>query len=146
MKIAREALDAIRAHGAEGYPEEICGFLIGRRDDRVITRTRRARNIVGEAGAEWNFGSDRRRDRYQIDPRDQFDVDKELRDTEFDVIGYYHSHPDHEAIASKTDADRSYAGYVYVIVSVKNGSPEDANAFVADEDHGAFRAEPLEVV
>lgn len=146
MKIARDALEAIRAHGVEGYPEEICGFLIGRRGDAVVTRVRRARNIVGEPGAEWTLGAERRRDRYQIDPRDQFDVDKELRDSEFDVVGYYHSHPDHEAIASKTDADRSYAGYVYVIVSVVNGVARDANAFVAAEDHGDFHLEPIEVV
>jgi len=126
-------MDAIQAHGAEGYPDEICGLMLG--SDRVVTEVRRARNIIVE----------RSRDRYEIDPLDQIRIQREADAAGLDIVGYYHSHPDHPAQASRFDTERAWAGYVYVIVSIEQGKPVDANAFVADEDGGPFHAEPLEI-
>ena len=136
MKIARAALEAVKAHGAEGYPHEICGILLGPRGGRAATDARRARNIVVE----------RARDRYEIDPLDHIRIQKEADATGRDIVGYYHSHPDHPAQASRFDTERAWAGYVYVIVSIADGEPVDANAFVADADGGPFHPEPLETV
>ena len=133
MKINRPAFEAIQAHGSEGYPDEICGLMLG--NDHVVTDVRRARNIVVE----------RSRDRYEIDPLDQIRIQREADGAGLDVIGYYHSHPDHPAQASRFDTERAWAGYVYVIVSIEKGKPVDANAFVADADGGPFRSEPLEI-
>jgi len=133
MKIRRSAMEAIDAHGAEGYPDEICGLMLG--TDRVVTEVRRARNIIVE----------RSRDRYEIDPLDQIRIQREADAAGLDVIGYYHSHPDHPAQASRFDTERAWSGYVYVIVSIENGQPVDANAFVADTDGGPFHSEPLEI-
>jgi proteasome lid subunit RPN8/RPN11 len=135
VKIARPALQSIQAHGAEGYPHEICGIMIGPRGDGLVTEVRRASNIIVE----------RARDRYEIDPRDHIRIQKEADAMGFDIVGYYHSHPDHPAQASRFDTERAWAGYVYVIVSIQNGQPVDANAFVADQDGGPFRPEPLVV-
>ena len=135
MKIARAALDAINAHGAEGYPHEICGILIGPRGSRSATEAMRARNIIVE----------RARDRYEIDPRDHIRIQRQADAAGQDIVGYYHSHPDHPAQASRFDTERAWAGYVYVIVSVAGGKPVDANAFVAATDGGPFHPEPLEV-
>ena len=135
MKIEKSALSAIQAHGAEGYPHEICGIMLGPRDDRVVTEVRRARNIIVE----------RARDRYEIDPRDHIRIQKEADATGFDIVGYYHSHPDHPAQASRFDTERAWAGYVYLIVSIQEGLAVDANCFVADKDGGPFHPEPLEV-
>ena len=136
MKIRRHALDAIRAHGAEGYPSEICGIMIGPRGDREVTEVKRARNTV----------VDRARDRYEIDPRDQIRIQREADAAGLDIVGYYHSHPDHPAQASRFDTERAWAGYVYLIVAVHDGKPVDANAFVADDDGGPFHPEQLEVI
>ena len=136
MKISQVALDAIRTHGAEGYPREICGIMIGPRADRTVSEVKRTRNIVVE----------RARDRYEIDPRDQIRIQREADAAGLDIIGYYHSHPDHPAQASRFDTERAWAGYVYLIVAVHDGKPVDANAFVADNDGGPFHPEPLEVV
>ncbi len=133
MKINRPAFEAIQAHGSEGYPDEICGLMLG--NDHVVTDVRRARNIVVE----------RSRDRYEIDPLDQIRIQREADGAGLDVIGYYHSHPDHPAQASRFDTERAWAGYVYVIVSIEKGKPVDANAFVADTDGGPFHSEPLEI-
>jgi len=135
MKIASGALDEIRAHGAEGYPHEICGIMLGPRGDGRVSEVRRARNIIVE----------RARDRYEIDPRDHIRIQREADADGLDIVGYYHSHPDHPAQASRFDTERAWAGYVYLIVSIENGKPVDANGFVADKDGGPFRPERLEV-
>jgi len=133
VKIHRPAFEAIQAHGSDGYPDEICGLMLG--NDHVVTDVRRARNIIVE----------RSRDRYEIDPLDQIRIQREADAAGLDVIGYYHSHPDHPAQASRFDTERAWAGYVYVIVSIEKGKPVDANAFVADADGGPFHSEPLEI-
>jgi proteasome lid subunit RPN8/RPN11 len=136
VKIAAAAIAAVRAHGAEGYPNEICGVLVGPRGGRTATEAKRARNLIVE----------RSRDRYEIDPADHLRIQREADADGQDIVGYYHSHPDHPAQASRFDTERAWSGYVYVIVSVANGEPVDANAFVAENDGGPFRSEPLEII
>jgi proteasome lid subunit RPN8/RPN11 len=129
-------MEAIRAHGADGYPHEICGVMIGPRGDRTVTEVKPARNII----------VDRARDRYEIDPRDHIRIQREADAAGLDIVGYYHSHPDHPAQASRFDTERAWAGYVYLIVAVHQGQAVDQNAFLADQDGGPFNPEPLEVV
>ena len=136
MKISATALEEVRRHGAEGYPNEICGILAGPKGKSAVTAAYRARNLI----------TDRSRDRYEIDPRDHIRIQRECDAVGLEIVGYYHSHPDHPAQASVFDAERAWAGPVYVIVSVQGGQPADANAFIANRDGGPFRAEPLEVV
>ncbi|HEX6489641.1 MAG TPA: M67 family metallopeptidase [Candidatus Dormibacteraeota bacterium] len=136
MKITRAALVAIQEHGEEGYPYEICGVMLGPRGSRGrVTETRRAKNTV----------VDRAHDRYEIDPRDLIRIEREADAAGFEIVGYYHSHPDHPAQASATDAQRSWAGPVYLIVAVHQGKAVDQNAFVAERDGGPMRGEDLEV-
>jgi proteasome lid subunit RPN8/RPN11 len=135
MKIEGGALDSIRAHGAEGYPHEICGIMLGPHGEGRVTEVRRARNIIVE----------RARDRYEIDPRDHIRIQREADAAGLDIVGYYHSHPDHPAQASRFDTERAWAGYVYLIVSIAGGKPVDQNGFVAEKDGGPFRPEPLEI-
>jgi len=136
LRITSSALEAIRTHGAEGYPNEICGVMIGPHAEGSVTITRRARNVI----------VDRARDRYEIDPRDHMKIQREADAAGLDIVGYYHSHPDHPAQASRFDTERAWAGYVYLIVSVQAGRPVDANAFLADRDGGPFSLVPVEVV
>ena len=136
MKITRGALGEVQRHAEEGYPFEICGMLITRRGSDVVTEIRRVRNTVVE----------RARDRYEMDPRDQIRIQRECDASGLDIIGYYHSHPDHPAQASITDAQRSWAGPVYLIVSSVKGKVVESNAFVADQDGGPMRGLPLEVL
>jgi proteasome lid subunit RPN8/RPN11 len=136
VKIARAAMEAVKAHGAEGYPHEICGILVGPRGSRTATEAKRARNIIVE----------RARDRYEIDPRDHIRIQREADADGQDIVGYYHSHPDHPAQASRFDTERAWSGYVYLIVSVAKGQAVDANAFVAEKDGGPFHPEALDVL
>ena len=136
MRITRQALLEVHGHASDGYPNEICGALIGAGDSDLVTQTRRIRNKVVE----------RARDRYELDEREHIRVMRECDAAGLEITGYYHSHPDHPAWASETDAKRSWAGIVYLIVSCVRGEVVDGNAFVAAEDHGQMRQVPLEVV
>ena len=135
MKISPDAIIEIARHAEEGYPYEICGILIGPRGARRATRAVRARNTV----------TDRAGDRYEIDPRDLIRIQRETDAGGQDVIGYYHSHPDHPARPSIFDAERAWAGPIYVIVSCVRGEVVSTNGFVAGRDGGPFMEEPLEV-
>jgi proteasome lid subunit RPN8/RPN11 len=84
--------------------------------------------------------------RYLIDDREDMRIRKSLYRTDLDVLGYYHSHPNHPAEPSVFDTERSWESYVYVIVSVRDGEPTDVNAFVAQKDRGPMLREQLEVV
>lgn len=136
MRIERAALDSVRAHVAEGYPNEICGILAGADGGDLVTEAHRVRNTMVE----------RARDRYLMDPRDQIRIQRDLDERGMSLLGYYHSHPDSPARASVTDAGASWAGPGYLIVSCYQGEPRDANLFVAEQDGGPMRQEPYTVV
>ena len=136
MKISVAAFEAIGTHVSEGYPNEICGMLVAMKGTRTVTEIRRATNA----------NTDRPRDTYQIDPREHREIEKAVDAAGLDIVGYYHTHPDHPAQASRFDTERAWAGYVYLIVAIHQGKPVDAKAFVADADGGPFHPEPLEVV
>jgi len=115
LKLSRAAYDSLRRHGEETYPHECCGILLGRVNDdgtRTVTSTARANNTR----------TDSPRNRYMIDPRDQIRIQREGRERGEDVIGYYHSHPDHPAKASANDLEEAHwPGLSYVITSVEKG-------------------------
>ena len=136
MKIRREAYESIREHGAKGFPYEICGLLIGHPDQQLITQVRAVRNLETQNPEV----------RYLIDDKEDMRIRKELYRTDLDVLGYYHSHPNHPARPSVFDTERAWESYVYIIVSVQDGRPADMNAFIAEKDRGPMVAEPLEVV
>ena len=135
MKVASEAFEEVRAHAEEGYPYEICGLLLGPRGAGRISRAVRARNTIEE----------RAKDRYNIDVKDMIRIQREADDAGEDVLGYYHSHPDHPARASIFDQERAWAGPLYLIVSCESGKVVDAMGFIARQDGGPFRDEPLDI-
>lgn len=137
MIVSRELLDAIRQHGAETYPEECCGFLIGRAtpEGNVAAALHRADNRLPEG----------RERRYQITPADYHAADRAARRDGLDVVGFYHSHPDHPAQPSPTDlAEATFPGYTYVIVSVAGGVPRDLTAWTLAPDRSVFLPESIE--
>jgi proteasome lid subunit RPN8/RPN11 len=136
MRIARKAMEAIEAHASDGYPNEICGALVAARRSDLVTQARRIRNKI----------VDRARDRYELDEREHIQLMRECDASGLEIVGYYHSHPDHPAWASETDSRRSWSGYVYLIVSCHKGTVVDANAFATEEDHGKMHQVPLEVI
>jgi proteasome lid subunit RPN8/RPN11 len=143
LKISQRNYDAIRQHGEETYPHECCGILLGHVDDdgtRTVTSTARAGNTR----------TDSLHNRYNIDPRDQVRIQREGRERGEDIVGYYHSHPDHPARWSATDlADAHWPGISYVITSIEMGKAAITNSFeltLSDESDKQFVDETVEVV
>ncbi len=134
LEITRAVLQAIQDHARDAYPEESCGFLIGRSTDpRRVAESHRARNVAGESRSR----------RYVIDPLELLHADDDARKKSLDLIGVYHSHPDHPAEPSEYDRSRAASWLSYVIVSVVDRHPKDVTAWRFDEATGSFRREEI---
>ena len=138
MQTREDVLAHIRRHGEETYPEECCGFLIGRlhADGNEAVYARRA----------VNRNENRREDRYIIAPEEYLEADLAARRENLDIVGIYHSHPDHPAVPSRTDLElATFPGYAYVIVSVENGKATTLAAWALAEDRSRFLPEEIDV-
>lgn len=127
----------IERHARETYPEECCGFLLGPSGDPArVSAIRRATNVAG---------ADRNR-RYVIDPREILSVEKEIGGTGIEILGFYHSHPDHPSMPSEFDRGHAWPWYAYVIVGVSPGGLGDLRAWTLDGETRTFRPISLERV
>jgi proteasome lid subunit RPN8/RPN11 len=128
LKLSAAAEAEIRRLAAAAYPDEGCGVLIGSFDTDSAA--------VLEATSGRNLSTDRLRDRYLLDPGDIQAADRRARARGLDVVGFWHSHPDHPARASATDSAQAsglgWPGYAYIIVSSVAGGTGDLNAFSLD--------------
>ena len=125
LKLPQSIYDSIRQHGEETYPHECCGVLLGQMngDGRVVTSVARCGNTR----------TDSPQNRYHIDPRELVRIQREGRERDEDILGFYHSHPDHPARWSKTDlAEAHWFGCSYVITSVEKGKAVTTNSFLLD--------------
>jgi proteasome lid subunit RPN8/RPN11 len=143
LKIRNEDYAAIRRHGEETYPHECCGVLLGRFEDDGT------RSVISTARAG-NTRTDSARNRYNIDPKELIRIQREGRERGEEIVGFYHSHPDHPAQWSKTDlAEAHWFGCSYVITSVERGKSAMTNAFEltgTDEADKQLLDEDLETV
>jgi len=136
VKISAAALEAVHAHVIVGYPYEICGMLVARKGSRDITDIRRATNA----------NTSRPKDTYQIDPLEHREIEKECDAAGMEIVGYYHSHPDHAAYASIRDTEQAWPDYYYLIVSCVKGHVKEGKAFTRTSwDAREMAEEPVEV-
>jgi proteasome lid subunit RPN8/RPN11 len=141
LKISPKNYAEIRRHGEETYPHECCGVLLGQMegDLRTVTSTARCGNTR----------TDSPQNRYHIDPKELVRIQREGRARNEDIIGFYHSHPDHPAQWSQTDlAEAHWIGCSYVITRVAQGKADVTNSFEltgTDEADKAFAGEKVEL-
>jgi proteasome lid subunit RPN8/RPN11 len=139
VRTTQTVLNEIREHGAEGYPEECCGFLLGelQSDSNVVSRILRAHNSRDE----------HRGRRFTIAPGEMLEAERTAAREGLDVVGFYHSHPDHPARPSETDLrEATFPGYTYVIVSIQSGRPGDLTAWSLAADRTRFLGEPVSLI
>lgn len=123
LRINQHEYEAIRRHGEETYPHECCGVLLGQSDEdgRAVTRTVRCGNTR----------SDSPHNRYHIAPQELVRIQRQAREAGLEIVGFYHSHPDHPAHWSQTDlAEAHWIGCSYVITSVERGRASITNSFL----------------
>ncbi|MEZ5286186.1 MAG: M67 family metallopeptidase [Vicinamibacterales bacterium] len=124
---------AIRAHGEQTYPHECCGALIGRD------------GVVVDAYALPNTTEEGPRRRFLVRPSDYRAAEGRATEQGCDLLGFYHSHPDHPARPSQYDLDHAWPVFSYVIVSVREGTAGDMTSWTLAADRSRFDEEPLHV-
>jgi proteasome lid subunit RPN8/RPN11 len=138
VKIAKALAEQMQEHARRGYPFEVCGVLVGSGAD------------VAEVIPVANRETEQPRVRYQIAPEDLIRVQRESRGRDREILGYYHSHPDHPARPSETDrriaAGGLSDGVIHVVVGVQGGTEALATAWVFRDADQAFAEEPFEIV
>jgi proteasome lid subunit RPN8/RPN11 len=142
LRIAYADYEALRAHGEETYPNECCGVLLGK-------------NIAGEGNhvqqlvRAGNTRTDSAHNRYNIAPQELVKIQRQARGLGLDIVGFYHSHPDHPARWSPTDfAEAHWLGCSYIITSVEYGKAVTTNSFLLTgtaEDNKKFEDEAIQI-
>ena len=123
--------EAIEQHGREAYPHECCGALLGRGGEVV------------EAWPLPNTTDEGPRRRFLVRPVDYRAAEQRGAELGLDLLGFYHSHPDHPARPSQYDLDHAWPVFSYVIVSVTNGLPGDVTSWRLSDDRAMFEPEAL---
>ncbi|MDR2164951.1 MAG: M67 family metallopeptidase [Zoogloeaceae bacterium] len=133
-----ETLDAaIRAEGEKAYPNECCGVLLGRLDADGARVTEEILPIdnAREAGEQYH--------RFRIEADDFLRAEHVARETGRDVLGFYHSHPDHPADPSEYDREHALPFYSYIIISVRGGKAAELASWELTLDRARFEAERI---
>jgi proteasome lid subunit RPN8/RPN11 len=136
--ISGQLAEKIRALGAETYPHECCGALLGR--DSLNA----PREILGLFPLV-NRRDDSPRNRFSVTPADVMAAERAASAQGLEVVGWYHSHPDHPARPSEYDRNHAWPWYSYIIVSVQNGAPQDMTSWRLNDDRAEFSPEGIEI-
>ncbi|MEO8680248.1 MAG: M67 family metallopeptidase [Vicinamibacterales bacterium] len=133
LRLAATVDAAIRAHGREAFPHECCGALLGR--DGVVQQAHALPNTTEEGP----------RRRFLVRPDDYRVAEQQARAAGLDLLGFYHSHPDHPARPSQYDLDHAWPSFSYVIVSVMSGADRLLTSWRLKDDRSVFDEESVEV-
>jgi len=142
LRLTAQVREEIRAHGARGYPHEVCGALLGR-------------EVAAEGGADLrqvtavlpleNRRDDSPHNRFSVTPQDVLRAERAATEGGLDLLGWYHTHPDHPARPSEFDREHAWPWYSYVILSVAAREPGDMTSWRLADDRSAYSAESIEV-
>jgi proteasome lid subunit RPN8/RPN11 len=152
IRLTVEHLRLICSHAESTYPHECCGLLLGKlsQDDKILVEAIATENDWNPTTAadfqaidpNLNLGT-QKNTYYTIAPEVMLKVQKEASDRQLDIIGIYHSHPDHPAIPSEFDRLCGWQAYSYIIVSVLQGKARDVLSWSLDDNH---QFQPEEIV
>ena len=134
--LTEELIKQIERHGEATYPHECGGMLIGRfeNNEKTILELLPMENAMDDA---------EKHNRVLITPRDVLRAERYAREKKLDVVGYYHSHPDHPAIPSQFDLDHALPVWSYIIVSVEQGTAVDVRSWEMENDRSQFNEEEI---
>ncbi|MDR1314458.1 MAG: M67 family metallopeptidase [Deltaproteobacteria bacterium] len=141
ISLFRDAEALVRSEAEAAYPYECCGLVMGVLDGQDGDLRKGSALVVVANARE----GDARRRRFSIGPEDFLRAEREAARLGLDVIGVYHSHPDHPAVPSEYDLSHALPFYSYVIVSVEGGRAGDMTSWRLAPDRSSFAPEPLEV-
>lgn len=138
LRISEALIEKIHEHGAKDYPNECCGALLG--SDEGANRT-----VLGLVPLV-NQRNDSPRSRFSITPEDVRLAEKEARAKAWELIGWYHSHPDSPARPSDFDREHAWPWYSYIIFQVEKGEPREMRSWRLDDDRAKYEEEAVEFI
>jgi proteasome lid subunit RPN8/RPN11 len=145
--ITAELSEKIYEHGVETYPYECCGALLGTDADILaFDPNENSRKISREVLSLFplvNRRDDSPRNRFSVTADDVREAEKAASAQGLEVIGWYHSHPDHPARPSDYDRDHAWPWYSYIIVSVQSGVPQDMTSWRLKNDRSGYLEEKI---
>ena len=168
LELTQQHMNELAAHAERVYPEECCGLMLGNLTPQTETvpRSKQLLELVplnnewkpgiltasrgvevdtekhDTTSAHFDTSGNSKKRRYWIDPKDMLRVQREAREKELNIIGIYHSHPDHVAEPSECDRTLAWPEYAYIIVSVRKGKAVDVQNWALDSNH-QFQSEPM---
>ena len=139
IELNERQLTEMREHGQRDYPFECCGLMLGRFAEgrKVVAQTYPISNAREEEA---------KRNRFLIRPEELMRGEKYARENGFDVVGFYHSHPDDRAIPSQYDLEHAWPTYSYIVVSVEKGQAVDLRSWEMESDRSRFNQEEITIV
>lgn len=141
LKLTKQVLEKIQIHGVASYPYEGCGLLIGRVED--------GQNIVEAifpVANRWEKEEEKRY-RFLIHDQDMLQAELSAAAQDLDVVGIFHSHPDHPPDASPRDlAWAAWSGYSYLITEIRDQEPVQSRSWNLLIDRSGFEQETVEII
>ena len=142
LQLPESVYRQIRRHGEEAYPHECCGVLLGAVSGLLKS--------VTQAVPVNNASVGNTRNHYQIHPRDLVRIEQGAREAGAEILGFYHSHPDHPAHWSPTDlAEAHWLGCSYLITAIAEGAATETRSFHlagSGEEDKRFDPEEIRIV
>lgn len=135
IEISGELLNRIKIHGEESYNEECCGALYGYEKDEI--------KVIHDILEFQNEKAESREVRYLITPAQYKLAEKQAKEKNLELLGFYHSHPDHPALPSKFDTDHALPWFIYIIVSVNKTKANNLTSWILKEDRSAFEQQEI---
>jgi proteasome lid subunit RPN8/RPN11 len=135
LKMGRGDVEHIHEHAKEAYPEECAGAMVGMNLDGM--------KIVVDVWRAKNTHEEERGRRFLIEPLKIKEFEERAAERDMDVLGFYHSHPDHPAEPSDYDREHAWPTYSYVIASVGGGGVTEMRSWVLKDDRSGYEEEPL---
>lgn len=135
LRMREGLLEEIRRQGTLAYPAECCGLLAGR--SASVKEVFQLRPVTNRRTDDTH--------RYLISAEDLRNATHELEQSGLEVLGFYHSHPDHPAAPSAFDQEHAWPWYSYIIVQIDGGRAGDIASWVLNDDRSAMRPESLDV-
>ena len=135
LKIGAGDIGHIHDHAKEAYPEECAGALVGMNVEGM--------KIVVDVWRAENTHEEERSRRFLIEPLKIKEFEERAAERDMDVLGFYHSHPDHSAEPSEYDREHAWPGWSYVIASVSAENVEDMRSWVLKGDRSGYDEEPI---
>lgn len=141
LRLDPQHLASIKAHAESAYPNECCGLLLGKSDPtgKTVMEVRATQNVYQDESPDLT-----QKRRYEIPPEAMLAAMKDGRTRGLEIIGVYHSHPDHAAIPSECDRAAAWSQFSYAIVAVPKGKATDVQSWSLNE-MSQFEAETISV-